>query len=88
MTHTRSKFFGHFNNKYVFFAGVVLFEVGSAICGASPTMNALIIGRSICGVGDACIYVGAINLLSVLTTEAEHPVYLSFVGLMWGLGTV
>ena len=85
---TRSKLFGQFNNKFIFLSGVVLFEAGSAICGSAATMTALIVGRAICGVGGACIYVGAINLLSVLTTEAERPVYLSFVGLMWGLGTV
>ena len=51
-------------------------------------MVALIFGRVICGVGAVGIYVGNMNLLSVLTTEAERPLYLSFVGLTWGLGTV
>lgn len=51
-------------------------------------MTALIFGRTICGVGSVGIYVGTMNFLSVLTTEAERPLYLSFVGLTWGLGTV
>lgn len=83
-----SKLFWQFNNKYIFIAGVVIFEAGSALCGAAPSMSALIVGRAMCGVGSAGIYIGAMNLLSVLTTEAERPVYLSYVGLTWGLGTV
>ncbi|KAL9121279.1 MAG: hypothetical protein Q9187_002164 [Circinaria calcarea] len=83
-----SKLFGQFNNKFLFITGVIIFEAGSAICGAAPTMTVLILGRAICGVGGVGIYLGAMNLLSVLTTEAERPVYLSFVGLTWGLGTV
>jgi MFS family permease len=51
-------------------------------------MNALIVGRAICGVGGAGVYIGSINLLSALTTEQERPGVLSLVGLMWGLGTV
>ena len=51
-------------------------------------MTALIFRRIIYGVGAVGIYVGNMNLLSVLTTEAERPLYLSFVGLTWGLGTM
>lgn len=72
----------------MFLLAVVLFEIGSALCGAAPTMNALIVGRAICGLGGAGIYIGAMSILSVFTTEAERPMYLSLVGLTWGLGTV
>ena len=51
-------------------------------------MNALIVGRAICGFGGSGIYIGVIDILSVLTTEAERPGYISFVGLTWGTGTV
>ena len=51
-------------------------------------MNALIIGRVINGLGGVGIYVGGMNLLSVMTTETERPIYLSIVGLAWGFGTV
>lgn len=84
----RSKLFSQFDNKIIFIAGVIIFETGSALCGAAPGISALIVGRVICGIGGVGIYVGAMNLLSALTTEAERPVYLSFVGLTWGLGTV
>ncbi|CAG8961583.1 hypothetical protein HYFRA_00006117 [Hymenoscyphus fraxineus] len=83
-----SNLFMLFDNKLLFIAGVVFFEIGSAVCGAAPNMTALIVGRVVCGIGGVGIYVGAMNLLSVLTTETERPMYLSFVGLTWGVGTV
>ncbi|KAI0859728.1 major facilitator superfamily-domain-containing protein [Xylaria cubensis] len=82
------KIYGKFNNKLLFIAAVLLFEVGSAVCGAAPNINAFIVGRAICGVGGGGIYIGAINLLSVTTTTRERPLYISFIGLTWGTGTV
>jgi MFS family permease len=32
---------------------ILIFEVGSALCGAAPTMNAMIGGRVLAGVGGA-----------------------------------
>jgi hypothetical protein len=37
---------------------VLLFEIGSAVCGAAPTMNAMIVGRVIAGSGDEGMYLG------------------------------
>ncbi len=62
--------------------------MGSAICGAAPTINALIVGRAICGVGGAGMYVGVMTLLSVTTTPQERPMYIGLTGVTWGLGTV
>ena len=39
------KVFGQFNAKWTYILCVFLFELGSAVCGAAPTMDALIIGR-------------------------------------------
>ncbi|MCJ1404442.1 hypothetical protein MMC11_007667 [Xylographa trunciseda] len=79
--------FKRFDNKILFIAGVVVFEAGSAVCGAAPSMAALIVGRVICGLGGTGIYIGAMNLLSLMTTEEERPMYLGVSGLTWGLGT-
>ncbi|PYH94064.1 putative MFS drug efflux transporter [Aspergillus ellipticus CBS 707.79] len=82
------KVFTQMDTKRSLLVAVVLFETGSAVCGAAPTMNALIVGRTLCGVGGVGIYVGAINIISFSTTEAERPGCLGFVGLTWGIGTV
>lgn len=35
--------YGNFDNKILFLISVVVFEVGSAVCGAAPSLNALIV---------------------------------------------
>lgn len=82
------KAYGQFNAKWTYIFCVVLFELGSAICGAAPSIDALIIGRAICGVGGAGMYVGVMTLLAATTTIHERPMYVGGTGLTWGLGTV
>ncbi|RYC62530.1 hypothetical protein CHU98_g3697 [Xylaria longipes] len=45
------KAYGVFDVKLVYMFNIVLFEVGSAICGAAPDIYALILGRVVAGVG-------------------------------------
>ncbi|KAL9008344.1 MAG: hypothetical protein Q9173_006520 [Seirophora scorigena] len=82
------KIYAQFDAKYLYLFALFLFEAGSAICGAAPTMDALIIGRAICGLGGAGMYLGVMTVLSVTTTEHERPTYIGFTGLTWGAGTV
>jgi MFS family permease len=42
--------------KWVFMASVVLFEAGSALCGAAPSSAAFVVGRAIAGIGAAGEY--------------------------------
>lgn len=51
-------------------------------------MNSLIVGRAICGLGGAGMYLGVLTILSMLTTPTERPMYLSLTGMVWGAGTV
>ncbi|KAM3083610.1 hypothetical protein ACMFMG_004255 [Clarireedia jacksonii] len=82
------KLFGKFNGKSLFLGTVLIFEVGSATCGAAPNINAEIIGRAICGIGGIGIYMGSLNLIAMTTTSKERPVYISLMGICWGTGTI
>jgi MFS family permease len=82
------KVFGQFNAKWTYILCVVLFETGSALCGGAPSIDALIVGRAICGVGGSGMYVGVMTLLAATTTIHERPMYVGGTGLTWGLGTV
>lgn len=48
-----------FNMKWLYIAGIVLFQASSALCGAALTMKALIVGRVFGGVGGTGIYLVA-----------------------------
>ncbi|KAF4829826.1 Efflux pump patC [Colletotrichum siamense] len=82
------RLYSQFNPKWLYIFHVVLFEVGSVICGAAPTMDVMILGRAIAGAGGSGLYVGCMTLISTTTTMAERPLYVSSTGLTWGLGIV
>jgi MFS family permease len=77
-----------FNIKWVFFTTVVLFEVGSVICGAAPTMSALIVGRVIAGVGGTGIYLGSLNHFLAMVTSEKRSFYMALIGSCWGVGAI
>ena len=54
----RAALYTMFNLKPMFIGSIVLFEAASALCGAAPTMDALIVGRAIAGVGGTGIFLG------------------------------
>jgi MFS family permease len=80
--------FTSFDMKWLFVASVTLFEIGSAVCGAAPTMSALIIGRVLAGIGGSGIYLGCLNIISALTTAQERGTFITMIGFFWGLGAV
>lgn len=82
------KVYSQFNSKWFYIFNVMLFEVGSAICGAAPSMNVMIVGRAICGVGGSGLYVGVMTLVAATTTLPERPIYVAGTGFTWGVGIV
>jgi MFS family permease len=80
--------FTRFNMKWLYIAGIALFQAGSALCGAAPTMNALIVGRVLAGAGGTGIYLGGLNNFSALTSRRERGLYLTGTGFVWGLGAI
>jgi EmrB/QacA subfamily drug resistance transporter len=52
-----------FGRKRLFLAGLVLFTVGSLLCGLAPTLGWLLVGRAVQGVGAAAIMPGSLALL-------------------------
>ncbi|KAF7533874.1 hypothetical protein G7054_g6688 [Neopestalotiopsis clavispora] len=59
------KVYTFFSVKLTFMAAVLLFEVGSAICGAAPSSTVFIVGRAIAGVGAAGIFSGVIIIIGL-----------------------
>jgi MFS family permease len=75
-----------FSLKYLYIAGVVLFELGSVLCGAAPSMNVLIVGRVIAGMGGTGLYLGVMNHISVFATREERGTYINGIGFVRGVG--
>jgi len=50
-----SAFYAVFDLKWMFISSMVVCEAGSALCGAAPDMDALIVGRAIAGLRETGI---------------------------------
>ncbi|KAF7177585.1 hypothetical protein CNMCM7691_005914 [Aspergillus felis] len=82
------KVYSQFNAKWAYILNVAVFEIGSAVCGAAPSMNVMIVGRALCGVAGAGLYVGVMTLIAMTTSLPERPLYVGGTGLTWGIGIV
>ncbi|KAJ5097754.1 MFS transporter [Penicillium angulare] len=74
--------------KWVYVGAVVIFEIGSAICGASPNSVALIIGRAVAGIGGAGIFSGALIIIAKSVPLAKRPAFTGVIGAVWGIASV
>jgi len=74
--------------KWVFLISIVVFEVGSALCGAAPTSTAFILGRAIAGAGAAGVWVGGTMLLIPLVPLRKRPIFISMSGLIFAISSV
>jgi EmrB/QacA subfamily drug resistance transporter len=82
------KLYTFFKIKNVFLTAIFIFEVGSAVCGSSPSSNALIVGRAVAGVGSAGIFSGALVIIAYTVPLVKRPIYTGLIGAMYGLASV
>ncbi|KAF2199074.1 major facilitator superfamily transporter [Delitschia confertaspora ATCC 74209] len=77
-----------FSTKYTFLFGVLIFEIGSAICGAAPSSTVLIIGRAIAGLGSSGIFTGAIVIILHTVPLHRRPLLQGLFGACFGVASV
>jgi MFS family permease len=73
------------NIQWTFLVFFVIFEVGSAICGAAHSSAMFIVGRVIAGVGSAGVANGAVTTISAVLPTQKQAL---FMGLNMGMGQV
>lgn len=77
-----------YNMKWVFLGSMIVFEVGSAICGAAPSSNAFIAGRAIAGFASAGIFSGCMLIIIPLVPLHKRPMFQATFGAVFGLASV
>ncbi|KAM0721945.1 hypothetical protein Q7P37_002871 [Cladosporium fusiforme] len=82
------KLYTFFSVKWVYLIALVIFEIGSAVCGAAPNSIALIIGRAVAGLGSAGIFSGAILIVANTVPLRQRPTYMGLIGGMYGIASV
>lgn len=77
-----------FGRKPIFLFGVVVFLIGSALSGASQTMNQLIGFRALQGIGAGALMPIAIAIVGDLFTPRERGKWQGLTGGVWGLSAI
>ena len=77
-----------FDKKLVFLSTVLIFEVGSIVCGVAKSLDTLIVGRVICGIGGTGLFMSTMTIVSALSLPKERALYVSFPGAAWAIGAM
>lgn len=85
---TWGKIYSIFSIKGTFITAVMIFEIGSLVCGVAPNSIVLIIGRAVAGLGSGGIFSGAVVILAYTVPLARRPAFFGLIGAMWGVASV
>ncbi|RCI08540.1 hypothetical protein L249_8927 [Ophiocordyceps polyrhachis-furcata BCC 54312] len=82
------RIFKFYDLRVTFLWCIVVFEVGSAICGAAPTSPIFILGRAIAGLGSAGITTGTMMIIIPMVPLHKRPMFQSLFGVIFGISSV
>ncbi|MCJ1264302.1 hypothetical protein MMC22_004173 [Lobaria immixta] len=77
-----------YSTKVIALLSILVFEVGSALCGAAPTSIAFIIGRAIAGLASASLYSGTTVIITQMIPLTKRPIYMALLGMVFGVSSV
>jgi EmrB/QacA subfamily drug resistance transporter len=77
-----------YGRKRIFQGAIVIFLVGSMLCGLSQNMAELIGFRALQGVGAGGLFVGSQAIIGDIVSPRERGRYMGYFGAVFGLATV
>ncbi|MBP0458134.1 MFS transporter [Streptomyces bomunensis] len=77
-----------FGRKGVFLFAIIVFVIGSALCGWSRSMNELIAFRALQGVGAGGLMIGVQAIIGDIVPPRERGRYMGLIGGAFGLASV
>jgi MFS family permease len=82
------KLYSFYSAKPVLLTAILVFEIGSAICGAAPNSVALIFGRAIAGLGASGVTSGCIAVVLQIIPLHRQPQIQGFMGSVFAIASV
>ncbi|GGM18378.1 MFS transporter [Paraliobacillus quinghaiensis] len=77
-----------YGRKPIFVIGVVIFLIGSILCGLAPTMTMLIVFRIIQGIGAGAIHPIVSTMVGDMYTIEERAKIQGYLASVWGISSV
>jgi MFS family permease len=82
------KIYTYYSIKWTYLAALFIFELGSFICGITPTSTGLIFGRAVAGIGSSGIFSGAVLIVAHTVPLRQRATYTGLIGAMYGIASV
>ncbi|KAK9368829.1 major facilitator superfamily domain-containing protein [Lipomyces kononenkoae] len=77
-----------FGRKWCMLTAIILFEIGSAVCGSATSMDMLIGGRVIAGVGGGGVQILVILVLTEIVSIQKRGITQGLIGAAFGVASV
>jgi len=77
-----------YGRKKIFLAAIVVFLLGSVLCGIAQDMGQLIAFRALQGLGGGGLFIGAQAIIADLVPPRERGRYMGVIGAAFGLASV
>ena len=77
-----------YGRKNILSIGIIIFLVGSCLCGVSQTMYMLIGARAIQGVGAGAIFTVTYTIVGDVFNLEERPKVQGLIGTVWGIASL
>ncbi|KAF4582819.1 Major facilitator superfamily domain, general substrate transporter [Ophiocordyceps camponoti-floridani] len=81
------KIYKYFPLKTTFLVAILIFELGSAVCGAARNSETLIAGRAVAGLGSSGLVVGCYTIIGFSAPPRRRPALTGVLGASYGLAS-
>lgn len=78
------KIYTYFSVKWTYISALMIFELGSVLCGAAVNSTMLIVGRAVAGVGAAALFSGGMTIVAYSVPLHRRPIYIGLLSSMFG----
>jgi len=82
------KVYTYFNVKWTYISAILIFELGSVLCGAAVNSEMLIVGRAVAGAGAAALFSGGMTIVAYSVPLRKRPIYIGLLSSMFGIASV
>jgi EmrB/QacA subfamily drug resistance transporter len=77
-----------YGRRRMFVVAILIFLVGSALCGAAQSMTQLAVARAVQGVGAGGLFPLTLTAIADLFSSRERGRYQGYIGSVWGLASI